>query len=82
MCGVNGFGVLWDTNLLILITILHSWLTILFYQLYLKRLQAAEPIKWLACLGFLTLNVILSALWFTQYGDGLIIDLELFCYEP
>lgn len=82
MCGISGLGILFDTRFLLLIIVMHGWLTIVFYQLYLKKLEINFWVKLLALLGFMFLNIALSALWFAQGADGLITDVELFCYEP
>ena len=76
-----GIGLLLDLKSLIFLLTIHSWLSIIFYRTHLYPAKISSLLKLIALLGFFSFTLILSALWFTYFGQGLIRDIELFRYH-
>ena len=78
---ICGLGLLLDLKHLILMFMLHCWLSIIFYRTHIHRTQISKFLKITAFFGFFFLTLVLSGLWFIYFGEGLIKDIELFWYR-
>lgn len=75
-----GIAILVDAYFSWLLLALHSGIALIFTQLLLRRQNIPIWISLLAGVGLFFLGWILSALWITWMGRGVIIDVELFKY--
>jgi hypothetical protein len=76
-----GLGVLLDLKHLVFILTLHCWLSVIFYRTHIHHAKISAFIKITALLGFFSLTLTISTLWFIYFGQGLIKDIELFWYR-